>query len=541
MTPHCLRFLVFSAVLLAMASPASAEELLPAGKPIGEVVDHYIDLKLQQQGVKPAPQADDANLIRRLTLDLVGRIPTAAESRAFVESTDPDKRGKLVARLLVTPGFVRHQATEFDTMLMAGYRASIRDYLVQALAENRSWDRIYREVVLPDESDPKQKLAGEFVRQRISDVDRLTNDVSVTFFGVNISCAQCHDHPRVRDWKQDHFFGMKSFFARTFDNGGYLAEREFAVVKFRTTEGQERQARLMFLTGKTVDEAVNKEPSAEQQKQEKDRFETAKKNKTPPPKPAFSARTQLVELSLEPEQRDFFARSIVNRVWHRLFGVGLVMPLDQMHSENPPSHPELLAWLARDTIEHNYDLRRLISGLVQSRSYSRSSRWESAELPPPRLFAVAEARPLTPMQLAMALRVATIAPAAWPALDNDQEFEKRIAGMEAAARGFAASIEQPRDNFQIGVSEALLFSNSDRVQKQFLADGADQLMGAVKKIQDEKELIDMVVRNVFVRPPTAEEVELLGRFLRQRQDRPVDACRQLVWALLASSEFRFNH
>src|SRR5262249_39362592 len=153
-------------------------------------------------------------------------------------------------------------------------------------------------------------------------------------------------------------------------------------------------ARMMFLTGKEVEEAALREPTADEQKKEKDRLETAKKNKTPPPKPSFSARAQLVDMSLAPDQRGFFARSIVNRVWHRLFGQGLGMPLDQRHSENPPSHPELLDWLARDTIEHNYDLRRLIAGLVQSKAYSRGSRWEGESLPPTRTFAVAEVRPL---------------------------------------------------------------------------------------------------------------------------------------------------
>ncbi len=104
----------------------------------------------------------------------------------------------------------------------------------------------------------------------------------------------------------------------------------------------------------------------------------------------------------------------MNRIWHRLFGQGLVMPLDQMHSANPPSHPELLAWLARDLADHGYDLKRLIRGLVLSRAYARGSRWEGSEPPRPSLFAVALVRPLTPMQLATSLRLATVDPASSP-------------------------------------------------------------------------------------------------------------------------------
>src|SRR5262249_7495570 len=289
------------AALLACGPRADADE---AGQPIEQVVDHFIDARLQQEGVPPAAQADDANLLRRLTLDLVGRIPTIAETRAYVASTDPDKRLQLVDRLLASPGFVRHQVNELDVLLMGGNRGSLREYLTRAVGENRPWDDIFRDLVLGGDGD-KVKGAGEFLKARVTDLDKLTNDVSTTFFGVNISCARCHDHPRVPDWKQDHFFGMKSFFNRTFDNGGFLAEREYGVVKFKTTAGQDKQAKLMFLTGKVIDDPSPGEPSNEEQKKEKERLDTFKKNKTPPPPPKFSTRAALVELALQPGRRDF--------------------------------------------------------------------------------------------------------------------------------------------------------------------------------------------------------------------------------------------
>jgi hypothetical protein len=535
--------LYLAALAVLVAGPFAVAELLPPDRPIEEVIDYYIDLKLKEENVAAAPQADDATLVRRLSLDLVGRIPTPSEAKAFIESTDANKRAQLVERLNASPGFVRHQATEFDTMMMYGLRASLRDYLQRALAEGRSWDRIFREVVLPDDNDPGQKGAGEFLRLRINDLDKLTNDVSVTFFGVNISCAQCHDHPRVRDWKQDHFFGMKAFFSRTFDNGGFLAERDYGSVKFRTTEGKERLASLMFLTGTKVDTPARPDPTAEEQKKEKERLEDLKKKKQPPPPPSFSARAQLVELALQPGQREFFARSLVNRLWHRFYGTGLVMPLDQMHSKNPPSHPELLEWLARDTAEHNYDVRRLIRGLLLSRAYARSSRWESETTPDPHLFAVGSVRPLTPMQLAASLQLAAQDPVGLANVQgaDPKDYEKRIESLEASARDLASRFEQPREGFQIGAGEALLFSNSDRVQKDLLADSGNRLLGRMKELKTDRERIDLAVRSVFVRPPTEKEIEVLGRYLEQRQNRPIEAWRQMVWALLSSTEFRFNH
>ena len=113
--------------------------------------------------------------------------------------------------------------------------------------------------MLPDQTDKLQKVAAEYLRQRVKDPDRLTADVSSTFFGVNISCAQCHDHPLVQDWKQDHFYGMKSFLNRTFVNGtenaGFLGEHGYGSIRFKTTEDVEKQARMMFLTGRRVEDA----------------------------------------------------------------------------------------------------------------------------------------------------------------------------------------------------------------------------------------------------------------------------------------------
>jgi Protein of unknown function (DUF1549)/Protein of unknown function (DUF1553) len=542
----------FAPALLAFALLPSlrAAELLPATKPVEETIDHYIDAKLSTEGITPAAQADDATLIRRLTLDLTGRIPTPVETREFVESNDPAKRAKLVDRLMASPGFVRQQATEFDVMLMQGTNGSIRPYLQTAFAENRKWDAIFRDLLLPSEKEPmaargnKPATTGkpvDFLRMRLADMDKLTTEVSVVFFGVNVSCARCHDHPLVPDWKQDHFFGMKSFFARTYDMAGFVAEREVGLVKFQTTKGQSKQAQMMFLTGKVVEAPGMKEPSKDEEKKEKEAIEKAKKEKSAPPTPKFSARQQLVETALRADSRDFFARSIVNRLWARLYGIGLVTPVDQMHSENPASHPELLQWLARDTAEHGYDLRRLIRGLVMSNAYSRSSRWDASGEPPlPKTFAVARVRPLTSYQFAFALRMATLAPAQFEKL-KPEELEKKIDGIEGGARGMQSLFEWPGDEFQVGVSEALLFSNSDRIQKDLLADSQDRLLAKLKLLKEPKEQVQMAVRSVFCREASADEVKTLEAFLAKRADRPAEALRQMVWALLCSSEFRFNY
>jgi hypothetical protein len=538
---RCSTYLLLPLLLIGLGQPcARADDLLPPDRSIPEAIDHYVDAKLTEKGLQAAPQADDAEFIRRVTLDLVGRIPTAGELETYLAS-DPDKRTRLVERLLNSPGFIRHQVTEFDAMLMEGTRGSIRDYLTIAFQENRPWDQMFRDLLLPNQKEPVGEKAREFLRNRVGDLDLMTNEISVLFFGVNVTCAKCHDHPLVDDWKQDHFYGMKSFLSRTFDNGGYLAEREYGKVTFKTRGGEQRTAKLMFLSGKTVDTPTLRSPSKAEEKKDKARFEELKKRKQVPPQPSFSARGTLVNLALQPGERDFFARSIVNRLWHRFFGLGLVNPIDQMHSANPPTHPRLLDWLARDLIAHHYDLRRLICGIVLSKTYGRTSQWLGDDRPRERYFAVAQVRPLTPMQLAVSLRLASTAPKQLSADLKPEEFEKRIEQLEASARGFASEIERPTDDFLISVDEALLFSNSERVQQEFLSAGRDRLLGQLKETRDRKQAIELAIRNVLSRPATAEEISILDDYLSAHQDRLGEAYQHVVWALLASSEFRFNH
>jgi Protein of unknown function (DUF1549)/Protein of unknown function (DUF1553) len=521
-----------------------ATSVRAADRPLESLIDQRVDAKLAADKIAPAGPADDATLIRRLTLDLVGRIPTVGESESYLKSSDADKRAKLVDRLMASPAFDRYQAILFDAMLNAdpgrGRSGSVRDYLTGAMKDKKPWDVIFRELMLPG-ADEKTKSAGEFLRARVQDADKMTNDVSVAFFGVNVSCAQCHDHPLVKDWKQDHFFGMKSFLARTYDAGGQLAEREAGVVKFKPTKGPEKPAKLMFLTGAVVETDTLRDLTKDEQKKEKETGD--KKNKDPkaaPPKPKFSAREKLVEVALQPKEAEFFARSIVNRLWHRFLGRGLVNPLDQMHSENPASHPELLQELARDMAAHKYDLRRLIRGIVMSQTYSRGSQYGSESRPEDKYFAVAKLRPLTPQQMGTSLKIATTDPKQYDGLKPD-EFEKRIEQAESAGRGIASLIAQPTENFQIGVGEALLFSNGDRIAKEFLTDGGSSLLGSLKTAKDPGEAVSALIRTALARPATPDELNALNAYFAERKDRAAEAYKQMLWALVTCPEFRFCH
>ena len=528
-----VRYLLAVAVCAALTIAVRAEPF-PADRPIEQAIDHYIDAKLAEEKMKPAPIADDATLLRRLMLDLAGRVPTVAELDAYFADKDPAKKTKLVDRLLASPAFARHQTNEFSAYFDPGSRRKsdgLGKYLAASFAENKAWDKIFREMMLPDAADPKEAGASEFLSSRIKDLNKVTIDVSTRFFGVNVSCAQCHNHPLVENWTQDHFYGMKSFFARTVEaTGGILVEKDFGFVKYVPNKKTEKVSPVMFLTGKSLDVPGLSEPSAAEKKRDQQRIDEAKKTKKATP-PTFSLRAKLVDVALARDDRGYFARNIVNRLWYRHMGLGLVMPLDQMHSENPATHPELLEWLATDMAEHGYDLRRLVRGIVLSNTYARSSRQPEKEAPDEKLFAVARVRPLTPAQMGASLKIASVDPAT---LKDDR--------IDAVARsgGLENFFPPLVDNFQVGVAEAMLFANNDKLEKE-LFNGSDSLAVRLAKESTSAKRAELAVRSVLSRPATTDEIEAIGSYLDRRTDRSAAAYRQVIWALLATSEFRFNH
>jgi hypothetical protein len=323
---------------------------------------------------------------------------------------------------------------------------------------------------------------------------------------------------------------MASFLNRTTGGKGKVGEKNNGEVKFLGGDGKEKTAKVMFLSGTVVEEP---QPVDDKQKKAK-----------------FSRREQLVKVALE--EKTFFSRAIVNRMWAALFGRGLVDPVDQMHSENPPSIPGVLDFLAEDFIENGYDLKRLVTIIARTEAYQLGSRWPHESDPPgAEHFAVAALRPLSQKQLAFSLLLAT----------GDGSFgqadatEKRVAAyldvdglariadyvaLEERAAELLPALDAPSRGFQSSAAEALFFSNDERIQRLVAAEG-NNLSARLTGIKDTKTLIATAVKTVLSRPPTDAEIAELGKFFENAgQDRKA-RCEQLVWALLGSAEFRFNH
>ncbi len=219
-------------------------------------IDAHVNARLQKEGVQPAELSDDVEFIRRVTLDLAGRIPTVAELEDYLQSKASDRKDQLIQRLLDSPDFAFQQRDQLDIMLLQRdeYNERWREYLLEAARANRPWNQLFRETMLPEEYAANDTRPVAFLKRRTNDLDAMTNDSSTLWFGVNISCAKCHDHPLVDDWKQAHYYGMAAFFKRTFQTRkGHLGERFEGQPKYTDISGQEHQAGLMFLTGQKID------------------------------------------------------------------------------------------------------------------------------------------------------------------------------------------------------------------------------------------------------------------------------------------------
>ncbi|MCA9063732.1 MAG: DUF1553 domain-containing protein [Planctomycetaceae bacterium] len=527
----------------------TAGDLLPPDSPISTVIDHYVDQKNQDNGIAAGDRADDDTILRRTMLDLAGRIPTTTERNWYLSLPEQDRQETLIQWLSSLPDFDFHLRNSLDELLLPDRPndGEFRDYLLTAVREHEPWSQVFREVMLAEEVEGPRKGAAQFLKTRVRELDDLTNDTAVLFFGVNISCAKCHDHPLVEEWKQDHFYGMQAFFSRTFTSKkNVVMERPYGEVKFKTTGGDDRQASFMFLTGTTAEDRT---PvlSDDERKQLEERIRKLEREDDAEVVPTeFSPRAELIEIALADAETRFFARNMVNRTWARLMGTGLVDPPDQMHSGNPPSHPDLLTWLARDFAEHNYDLRRLIGGIVRSNAYARSSEWSSGSEPPSaQSFAVAATRPLTPRQLAISLIIASRNESQWLSPESinadSAEWLKRRTDLENQANGWMREFEQPTAGFQIAVDEALFFSNNDRIQNDLLRDGGDRIVGSAKATADPAEAAQILWQAICCREPSAEEIQIAGEWLAGPEESSGKRVQSLVWALMAGPEFRFNH
>ena len=355
----------FCAGVLAKADSVVAQD--PLHVRINQIVDKAT---LGPRGKK----ADDLAFLRRIHLDLIGRIPSIDQARAFLADTSPDKRVKEIDRLLASPDYPRHMALVLDIMLMERRGNShvktteLREWLRKSIDESKPYREIAAAFIGADGTPEKVREASAFFLERGGEPNLMTREIGRMFFGVDVQCAQCHDHPNIDDYLQTDYYGLFAFVSRTSvfrpdaKKPALLAESPNGVASFKSVF-TDRQA----ITGPRAPGAVE---ITEAFFAPGDEY-TARPAKNVRGIPKFSRRAKLAELIGKGGNR-YFDRNIANRLWAIMLGRGLVHPVDQHHSDNPPAIPELLDLISTEFAKSDYNIRFLIREIALTGIYQRS-------------------------------------------------------------------------------------------------------------------------------------------------------------------------
>ena len=489
---------------------------------VTQAVDAFIEEGWTRHGVKPADAVDERTWCRRVWLDLAGRIPTRAELEEFLAAPAETKRSALVERLLASEEYAVRMRELWDVFLMGrGKRENNEDkrkqngwwaFLENAFRTNRPWNETVRDFLAARPGKPENKGASWFLYERRNEFQRIAEAVAPVVYGTKIDCAQCHDHPLAREIKQAHYWGLVAAFNRGKNVEGGTAVGESAVggfINFTNLKKESQPAMVTLLTGRTIAETW---PAGDQKEQDSDDkyLDPAAK----PRVPKFSRREAFADAATH--ENPLLARAFVNRMWAALTGRGIVSPADEMNARNVPSHPELLDWLAQDFAANQDDIRRVVRGIVLSRVYALSAG-DAA----PETFAGALERPLSAEQIARSWRIAAGLPP----------------GDDALRRAVIAAMPDvlPRE-YNATFQQAQFLSNSPALA-EILKPANDSAASRIAALPDAASRVRETFLAVHSRPPDAEETEHAIAFLNARPDKPADAARDLLWALMTSAEF----
>ncbi|RMG36521.1 MAG: DUF1553 domain-containing protein [Planctomycetota bacterium] len=520
--------------LVIVSAVCSAEPSVPARDvtdPLSQRIDRLLLEHWRTHGIRPAPRCDDATFVRRVYLDLTGRIPPAAVARQFVASADPAKRRKLVDRLLRGPGFVTQLAFLLQQIMIPEAdkdpqrRSSVPPFTLWLEGEIRSgqpYDRIVYRVLTADRAARDESVAdgpaalraspAPFFETKRFDPAKLTRATFRAFLGIRLDCAQCHDHPFDR-WSQTDFWAVAAFFA---DNAAGRAG----------TTGS-TGARVPTIHIPNSDRVVEA------------RFPWPVPDATEPHLPANERLARWVTS----EHNFQFARAIANRIWAMLFGRGLVEPVDDFSEHNPPVVPDVLAALAEGVREHRYDLRTIVRALVLSEAYQRSSEVSGAAVDADeqavRNFARMAVRPLSGGQLYDSLAIAT---GAYDAVATLDEFVRLNTPRQRFLQVFGGQSLNLEDR-QRTILQALLLMNG-RAMDEATDPQRSRTLRAVLELPGltDRQRVDALFWSAFSRPATAAEWQAIKQALADVPpgERP-RVFGDVFWALLNSVEFCTNH
>jgi hypothetical protein len=555
-------------VLLVIAAGCSGAPRAPVGAPGGRVpagrpgpvaaaeaasarpsVDALVRASWRAAGITPAPLAGDAEYLRRVTLDLTGRLPSLDQARAFLADRNPRKREHLVDELLASPAYAEHFADVYGDLLfgrearLRGPFANgpVRTFLVEAFARNRPWDRLSHELLTASGELAEDGAVAYVARHALKgqDAAAAAGQTARVFLGLSIQCAQCHDHPYDPTFKRDDFNRFAAYFAE---------------VRVRRDKAEPGSPPRFSVDDRTLPEVLTSDGPRGERARRKAAERAAAKGREVPPwlvvEPRFLGRdvsplageTRRQTLARAIVASPLFARAAVNRTWALFFGAGVIDPWDDLGGE-AEAPPPVLAALSADFVASGYDLRALCRALVLSDAYQRSSagvadqnRARAAET----LFARARVRPMSADQLFGALVTVT-------GLEQAERgrFRAVVAqGKQRVLREFLSVFPDDemseRDDFSGSVAQMLLVLNGEISSYGSLAVPGGTLDRVLGESPDAEARLESLFLAAYARPPRPAEAAPLLAYVRSQGGQPA-AWEDVFFALITSSEFTTNH
>ncbi len=532
--------IVVARVAVPFANEVSEETY--ATEPRRNVIDEMVLAKLQSLRIPPSPQATDAEFIRRVHVDTIGTLPTAEETRRFLEDPSATKRDQVIEELLARPEFVDYWTYKWsDMLLLNGTRLrpdaieAYYQWIHREVQQNTPWDQFVHKIVTAKGSSVKNGATNFYALHQTP--EEMTENVSQAFMGLSIGCAKCHNHP-LEKWTNNQYYAMANLFARVRAKGWGGEPRTGN--GHRTVYLADHGELIQPLTGKPQPPApLDAEPISFSSTEDR--------------------REYLADWLTAPEN-PYFTRAIVNRVWANFFGVGLVEAVDDMRTSNPASNEELLDAAAQYLVEHDYDLKALMRLILQSNTYQRSSIPLPGNKDDKRFYSRYYPRRMMAEVLLDAISQVTRVPTkfdviAFPGADR-QKTSFYPLGTRALQLYDAAVDSYFLDTFgrnermitcecerteQPSMVQVLHISNGDTINEK-LQDKQSRISELLQSNLSGEAIVEDVYLTALSRYPTPEEKQQLLALMDQV---PADARRialeDLYWGVLSSREFLFNH
>lgn len=504
-------------VLVPFPRPA-----LPLRWQATNLVDEEIGRGWERLGLRPSEEATPAEFLRRVSLDLTGTLPTRAQLDQYLQdaATRPDAADRLVDRLLQTEEWVDFWALYFGDLLRNTKKTSgekgmwaLHNWLRTSLRDGKPFNQMVGELI-GGHGSTVQNAAANFYNAAATPED-LAETTSQVFLGIRLQCARCHNHPFER-WTQNDYYGLAAFFP-----GVKRKQSPTEVLVLHTAEGKVDHPR----TGSPVKPHTLDGPDLE---------------------PDAPARPAALAEWLASPSNPFVARTVVNRVWGRLMGRGLIEPVDDIRSSNPPSHPELLDRLTEEFIRAGFDLRALMRRIVTSRTYRLSSRPTQANEADDRYYSHALSRRLMAEQLLDAISAATGKaerfpglPASYRAISLPDPSLAKVGLLDTFGRPTRATVCECERSNNPNLSQSLFLLNSGYMQNRIADDGGRIALG-VRAGASADELVRDLYAATFTRYPSPDEMKRSLGFLGEAQNIR-EGLEDLLWTLLNSQEFLLQH